>query len=61
MIAAVTIYSVEGLAGMGGRIAFGILGDVSYLRWRRERERAGLGEAGARVERGPQGRPGEPP
>jgi MFS family permease len=27
MIAAVTIYSVEGLAGMGGRIAFGILGD----------------------------------
>ncbi len=27
MIAAVTIYSVEGLAGMGGRIIFGILGD----------------------------------
>jgi MFS family permease len=27
MIAAVTIYSVEGLAGMGGRIAFGLLGD----------------------------------
>ena len=27
MIAAVTIYSVEGLAGLGGRIAFGILGD----------------------------------
>ena len=27
MIAAVTIYSVEGLAGMGGRIAFGIFGD----------------------------------
>jgi MFS family permease len=27
MIAAVTIYSVEGLAGMGGRIAFGIMGD----------------------------------
>jgi MFS family permease len=27
MVAAVTIYSVEGLAGMGGRIAFGILGD----------------------------------
>jgi MFS family permease len=27
LIAAVTIYSVEGLAGMGGRIAFGILGD----------------------------------
>src|ERR671925_673240 len=27
MIAAVTIYSVEGLAGMAGRIAFGILGD----------------------------------
>ncbi len=27
MIAAVTIYSVEGLAGMGGRIAFGFLGD----------------------------------
>jgi MFS family permease len=27
MIAAVTIYSVEGLAGMGGRIVFGILGD----------------------------------
>jgi MFS family permease len=26
-IAAVTIYSVEGLAGMGGRIAFGLLGD----------------------------------
>ena len=27
MIAAVTIYSVEGLAGMGGRAAFGLLGD----------------------------------
>ena len=27
MLAAVSIYSVEGLAGMGGRIAFGILGD----------------------------------
>jgi MFS family permease len=27
MVAAVTIYSMEGLAGMGGRIAFGLLGD----------------------------------
>lgn len=27
MIAAVSIYSVEGLSGMGGRIVFGILGD----------------------------------
>lgn len=27
LIAAVTIYSVEGLAGLGGRIVFGILGD----------------------------------
>jgi MFS family permease len=27
MIAAVSIYSMEGLAGMGGRIAFGVLGD----------------------------------
>lgn len=27
MIAAVSIYSVEGLAGMGGRLAFGIVGD----------------------------------
>jgi MFS family permease len=27
LVAAVSIYSVEGLAGMGGRIAFGILGD----------------------------------
>ena len=27
MMAAVTIYSVEGLAGLGGRIAFGLLGD----------------------------------
>jgi len=27
MIAAVSIYSVEGLAGLGGRIAFGVLGD----------------------------------
>ena len=27
IVAAVTIYSVEGLAGMGGRIAFGLLGD----------------------------------
>jgi MFS family permease len=27
MMAAVSIYSVEGLAGMGGRIAFGLLGD----------------------------------
>src|ERR1041385_773494 len=27
MIAAVTIYSLEGLAGMGGRVVFGIAGD----------------------------------
>jgi MFS family permease len=27
VIAAVSIYSVEGLAGMGGRVAFGLLGD----------------------------------
>jgi MFS family permease len=27
LIAAVSIYSVEGLAGMGGRIAFGLMGD----------------------------------
>jgi MFS family permease len=27
LIAAVTIYSVEGFAGMGGRIAFGLMGD----------------------------------
>jgi MFS family permease len=27
LIAAVSIYSVEGLAGLGGRVAFGILGD----------------------------------
>lgn len=27
MIAAVSIYSVEGLAGLGGRIAFGLMGD----------------------------------
>jgi MFS family permease len=27
LISAVTIYSTEGLAGMGGRIAFGLLGD----------------------------------
>ncbi|MGX5722843.1 MFS transporter [Shinella zoogloeoides] len=27
MIAAVTIYSVEGLAGLGGRVVFGLLGD----------------------------------
>src|SRR5450432_1930085 len=27
LIAAVSIYSVEGLAGLGGRIAFGLLGD----------------------------------
>ncbi|MBP1873842.1 MFS family permease [Ensifer adhaerens] len=27
MIAAVSIYSVEGLAGMGGRVVFGLLGD----------------------------------
>jgi len=27
ILAAVTIYSVEGLAGMGGRLAFGLLGD----------------------------------
>lgn len=27
MTAAVSIYSVEGLAGMGGRVAFGLLGD----------------------------------
>jgi len=27
MIAAVSIYSVEGLAGLGGRVVFGVLGD----------------------------------
>jgi len=27
MIAAVSIYSIEGLAGMGGRVVFGVLGD----------------------------------
>jgi MFS family permease len=27
LVAAVSIYSMEGLAGMGGRVAFGILGD----------------------------------
>ena len=27
LIAAVTIYSIEGLAGLGGRVAFGIMGD----------------------------------
>ena len=27
LVAAVSIYSVEGLAGMGGRIGFGLLGD----------------------------------
>ncbi len=27
LIAAVSIYSIEGLAGMGGRVAFGLLGD----------------------------------
>lgn len=27
MIAAVSVYSVEGLAGLGGRVAFGLLGD----------------------------------
>jgi MFS family permease len=27
LIAAVSVYSVEGLAGLGGRVAFGILGD----------------------------------
>src|SRR6201999_1111609 len=27
LISAVTIYSVEGFAGMGGRIAFGLMGD----------------------------------
>ena len=27
MIAAVSIYSIEGLAGLGGRIAFGLMGD----------------------------------
>jgi MFS family permease len=27
MLAAVSIYSIEGLAGMGGRVAFGFLGD----------------------------------
>jgi MFS family permease len=27
LVAAVSIYSVEGLAGMGGRIAFGLMGD----------------------------------
>ena len=33
---AVTIYSVEGLAGLGGRILFGLLGDA-YRLWRATR------------------------
>ena len=28
LVAAVSIYSVEGLAGLGGRVAFGFLGDL---------------------------------
>jgi hypothetical protein len=42
-------------------VLFGVLGGVSYLRWRRERERAGPGAADAQVQRGPQGRPGATP
>jgi hypothetical protein len=37
---------------------WGLLGGFWYLRWRRERERDGPGATGAKVERGPEGRPG---
>jgi hypothetical protein len=49
---------VLGIAWLVQGVAFGILGGVSYLRWRRECERAGPGAADAQAERGPQGRPG---
>jgi hypothetical protein len=52
---------VLGIAWLVQGVAFGILGGVSYLRWRRERERASPGAAGAQVKHGPQGRPGAPP
>jgi hypothetical protein len=43
-------------------VAFGLLAGFWYLRWRRERERASSGAAGAKVEPGPKGRrPGETP
>jgi hypothetical protein len=42
-------------------VVFGLLGVISYLRWRRERERANPGSAGAKVERRPESRPGETP
>jgi hypothetical protein len=42
-------------------VAFGVLASGSYLYWRRERERAGPGSPGAKVERGPEGPPGEAP
>ena len=47
MIAAVSIYSVEGLAGMGGRIAFGLLGDRFGRQARAGRRAAAAGLRGA--------------
>jgi hypothetical protein len=42
-------------------VVFGVLGGVSYLRWRREREQASPDAADAQVEGGPEGRSGETP
>lgn len=45
-----------GVVWMFQGVVFGILGGISYLRWRRERERASPGAAGTEVEGGPDGR-----
>jgi hypothetical protein len=42
-------------------VVFGVLGGVSYLRWRREREQASPDAADALVEGEPEGRSGETP
>jgi hypothetical protein len=50
-----------GIAWLVQGVGFGVLGGVAYLRWRRERQRADPGAAGAQVEREPQGRSGATP
>jgi hypothetical protein len=52
---------VLGIAWLVQGVAWGVLGGIQYLRWRRERDRTSSGEADAQVEGGPQGPPGQPP
>jgi hypothetical protein len=42
-------------------VVWGMFGGISYLRWRRDRQRASPGSAGGQVERGPGGGSGQTP